>query len=173
MFCEPFVQERVVRPQQVERAPILADDAVDEELGLLAQGLPEVVVEIREDAHVGRNRIQIPQVQPLRGEVGDEVLGSRIRQHAAHLALEHRRLVELAPRREIEQLIVRNAAPQEEGEARRQVQIADAIRRAGRDAGGITLDAEGQEPAPRRPIHSRCKVHDLYVNVQIQVGRLC
>ena len=71
---EPLVQERVVRAEQVDDAAVLADHAVDEELGLLTQCLPQVVVEIRKDAHVGRNPVQIPQVQPLRREVGDEVL---------------------------------------------------------------------------------------------------
>src|SRR5207247_8157598 len=39
MLGEPFVDERVIRAQQLERAPILAQDAVDEELGLLPKGL--------------------------------------------------------------------------------------------------------------------------------------
>ena len=43
---QAFVQERVVRPDEREHAAILAQHAVEEELGLLPEGLPQVVVEV-------------------------------------------------------------------------------------------------------------------------------
>ena len=64
----------------------------------------------------------------------DERVGLRIGQHPPHLLLEHRRLVQLALRGEVEQLVVGNAAPEEERQPRRQLEIADAVHRAGRDA---------------------------------------
>ena len=75
---EPFVDEGVVGAQQVEHAPILAQNAVEEELGFLAERLPQVVVEGGEEPHVGRDRREIPQVQPLRREVVDERLRPRV-----------------------------------------------------------------------------------------------
>ena len=44
--------------------------------------------------------------------------------------------------RRVEQLVVRNAAPQEERQARGEFQVADAIGGIRRDAGRILLDAE-------------------------------
>ena len=58
----------------------------------------------------------------------------RIGQHPPDLALEHRRILELALRRDAQQLVVGNAAPQEERQPRRELEIADRIDRAGRDA---------------------------------------
>ena len=72
----------------------------------------------------------------------DQRSRARVGQHPPHLPLEHRRLVQLAARRHVEQLVVRDAAPEEERQPRRQLEIADAIRRVRRDAGRILLDAE-------------------------------
>ena len=55
----------------------------------------------------------------------------------------------------VEQLIVRNAAPEEERQARRQLQIADAIDRPGRARRGVPLDPEqelGLTSMPRSAI---------------------
>ena len=91
---QPLVHERVVRAQQVERAAVLRDDALDEQLGLAPERLAQVVVEVGERPRVRARRGEVPQIQPLAGEVGDERLGLRIRQHALHLLLERRRPIE-------------------------------------------------------------------------------
>ena len=114
MFREALVQERVVRPKQVEHAAILTNHAVDKELRLLPERLTQVVVEIREETHVRRDRVEVAQMQPLRREVGHQVLRPWIGQHPLHLPLEHRRLVEIAARGNVQQLVVGNAAPEEE-----------------------------------------------------------
>ena len=49
---EPLVEERVVRLQQVEHAAVLAQDALEEQLRLLAERLPQVVVEVGEQPQV-------------------------------------------------------------------------------------------------------------------------
>src|SRR5262249_1293694 len=54
-------------------------------------------------------------------------------------------IAQLLPRREIQQLIVGNAAPQEEREPRCELEIGHAIRRSGRCTFGIALDAEREE----------------------------
>ncbi len=52
---EAFIDERVVGPQQIERAAILVQNALDEQLGFLAQRLSKVVVEIGKQPHVRRD----------------------------------------------------------------------------------------------------------------------
>ena len=52
MAGEPFVDERVIRGQQIQDAAVLMDDAVEQELDLAAKRVPQVVVEIRIDAGI-------------------------------------------------------------------------------------------------------------------------
>ena len=59
-------------------------------------------------------------------------VGARIRDHAPHLRLEHARRAQPAGDRQVQQLVVRNAAPQEERQPARQLEIADPMRRADR-----------------------------------------
>ena len=42
MLRQPFVQERVVAVEQLNQAVVLADDVLEEHLGFLAHGLPQV-----------------------------------------------------------------------------------------------------------------------------------
>src|SRR5687767_11459497 len=78
---QPFVEERVVGAQEVERGAVLADDALHEQLGLALEGLPQRVVEIRK-YFVDRTRTRkVAQVEPLSGKVRDEVVEPRIRDH--------------------------------------------------------------------------------------------
>ena len=88
MLRQPLVDERVVGVQQVEHAAILAHDAVEEQLGLALEGLPQVVVEVGEDEQIGIPVAQLAQEQPLSGEVGDQRLRSRIGEHPPDLPLQ-------------------------------------------------------------------------------------
>ena len=49
---QPLVQERVVRVEQIQDAPVLDHDALEEHLRFALQRLPQVVVEVREDVLV-------------------------------------------------------------------------------------------------------------------------
>ena len=49
----------VVRFEEIEHAAIVAENALDEELGLLAKRLPEIVVEVGKQPQVGRDRFEI------------------------------------------------------------------------------------------------------------------
>ena len=111
---QTFVDERVVGTQQIERAAILAHDALEEELGLTTERLPEGVVKIGEDALHRDDGVEVAKEQPLTGKVANEGLRSWIRHHPADLTREHRRLAQLTLGRKVQQLIVGNAAPQEE-----------------------------------------------------------
>ena len=139
---EPFVHVGVVRVQQIERAAILAQDALEEQLRLLLERLTEVVVEVGEEAHVRRDRFEIPEMQPLRREVGDERARTAVDEHPLHLPLEHGGLVEFARDCRVEQLVVGDAAPEEERQPRRELEIRDAVWRVRREPGRILLHAE-------------------------------
>ena len=139
---QALVQERVVRLQQVEHAAVLAQDALEQQLRLLAEGLPQVVVEVGEQAQVRGDRIQVAQVQPLAREVAHQALRARVGQHAADLPFEHLGLAQLAALGQVEQLVVRDAAPEEERQAGGELDVGDAVGRVRRDAGRVRLDAE-------------------------------
>ena len=111
---EPLVDERVVGRQQIDDAAILAQLAFEEQLGLALKRLAEVVVEIGKLVGVGGHGAQVAQVQPLSGEARDERPRSRIGKHPADLPFEHRGIAQLSARRGREQLVVGDAAPQEE-----------------------------------------------------------
>ena len=74
---------------------VLAQHAREQELGLLAEGLPQVAVEVAARRAHG---VELAQAEPLRREVRDERVGLRIGEHAPHLALEHGRFAQLAGR---------------------------------------------------------------------------
>ena len=65
-----------------------------------------------------------------------ERLRARIGQHPPRLALQHGRIAQLALRRQVEQLVVGDAAPEEERQTRRQLDVADAIALRSRRGGG-------------------------------------
>src|SRR5205814_3710390 len=78
--------------------------------------------------------------------------GPRIREHAAHLLFEHRRLAQSTASCKIQQRIVRDAAPQEEREPRRELVIADRVYRARRHGGRLVLDAHHEFGARENPM---------------------
>ena len=88
MLGQPLIEKRVVGPQQVEHAAILAHDAREEQRRFFDERLSQLLVE-REDHRIGLDRLDVAQVQPLPREVGDERVGARIAQHPAHLRFEH------------------------------------------------------------------------------------
>ena len=127
MLRQPLVEKGVVRPQQIEHASIFAHDAVDEELGLQAKRLTEVVVEVRIQAHVRVDRRQVAQPEPLPGEVAREIVRARIGEHSADVPLEHVWPAELSANGRIEQRVIGQAAPEKKRQARCQLEIADAV----------------------------------------------
>ena len=130
VFGEPLVHERVVGAEQIERAPVLLHDALDEQLGFAPECLTQVVVEVGERPGVRTRGSQVPQIEPLAREVGDERFGLGTREHPLHLPLQRRRPAERARRRQVQQFIVGDAAPQEEREPRGQFDVAHAVRRS-------------------------------------------
>ena len=118
MLRETLVEERVIGAQQIEHAAIFFHHTLEQQLGLAPEGLTEVVVEIGEQPVVRFVAVEIAQVQPLCREVVHQCDRARVREHPAHLLLEHGRFVEPSFDRNVEQRRIRNAAPEEERESR-------------------------------------------------------
>src|SRR6185436_11817844 len=110
-------QEGIVRPDEGAHAAVLAQHAVEEKLGFLPEGLPQVIVEVPEKIGAGQDRLDIAQPQPLSSEIRREVERAAIGEHPAGLLLELSGLTQLAPDGGVEQFIVRDAAPQEKRQA--------------------------------------------------------
>ena len=121
---------------------VAAQHAVDEQPGLAPEREPQVLVETGEEPRVGLLRVHVAQEEPLLGEVVDEGGRPRVGEHAAHLAVEHVGLAQLAADGGVEQLVVGDAAPQEERQARRELEVADRVRLAVGDVPGGALDAD-------------------------------
>ena len=139
---QALVDERVVRRQQVHHAAILADDAREEQLRFLLERALQRKVEVRKEVVRGRHVRHVADVEPLVEKVGGHRLGTRVGEHARDLLFEHGGLPQGATLRGIQQLVVRNAAPEEEREARGQREVVDPVVRLRRDAVRIHLDAE-------------------------------
>ena len=148
---QPFVDERVVRAQQLEEAPVLAEGALDEQLGLAAECLAQVLVELGIVGRLALLGIEVAQTQPLAREVVDERLRAGVGEQPAGLPLQFRRLVEPPVGRRLQQLVVRDAAPQEERQPRRQLEAAEAVGRVGRRVRGVALDAEQELGVDQHP----------------------
>ena len=114
MLREAFVHERVVGSQQIDDAAVLAKHALQKQGGFTFEGVPQTEVEVGKQSRARRLRVHITQVQPLRGKIGRKRLGAGIAKHPAHLLIQHGSIAQLAPHGKLEQLLVRNAAPQEE-----------------------------------------------------------
>ena len=69
---QPLVHEGVVRGQQVDDAPVVADLIVEQQFRFALEGVAQVVVELRELRAIRRRDPQIAQVQPLGDEVAHE-----------------------------------------------------------------------------------------------------
>ena len=66
MLGQPFVDERVIRGQQIDDVPVLADDALEQQFRFGPERLTQVIVPIRIEQAIWGGRRQISQIQPLR-----------------------------------------------------------------------------------------------------------
>ena len=80
--------------------------------------------------------VDVLQPQPLRGERVPSASDARIGQHPARLLLERARRRQLALARQRQQLLIGRRAPQEERQARREVDVGDAVGLPGRASSG-------------------------------------
>ena len=99
-----------------------------------AHRVGELLVVVREQERVRMDLVEVLQPQPLRGEARGERLGARIGEHALALRARASSASEsLFCCGELEQLVVRDAAPEEERQPRREVEVADLVVLARRD----------------------------------------
>ena len=91
---QTFVDERIVRAQQIENAAVLAEDAFKKELRFTLEVLRQAQIEIREQSRARSLGLHVAQIQPLCGEVARQRLRASVSQHPVHLLFEHRRILE-------------------------------------------------------------------------------
>ncbi len=159
---EPLVQEGVARGQEVGDAAAMAQHVADEELGLALERTAQRHVVIGEQEDVGVLGLDVAKIEPLRGEVRDHRLGARVGEHSVHLRAQHAGLVEPPVERRLEQLVVRDAAPKEEREPRRELDVAD-----GHDADRRVVARR----ARRRPAAVRARVRTARRAQRRRAGR--
>src|SRR5262249_49070259 len=138
----PFIEECVVRPDQIEHAAILAQHAVEEEFGFLPEGLSQVVIEVPKKSSVRSDGFDIAQPQPLSSEIRSDVERASIGKHPARLLLEFAGLTQFAMNSGIQQFIIWDAAPQKKRKSRCQFEIADPVDTVRCNFFGVAFDAE-------------------------------
>ena len=125
----------------------------EEHLRLALERLSQVAVEV---GRIGPGVLQLAQEQPLRREIRDERVGARVGEHSPDLPLERVGILQPATRRNAQQLIVRNAAPEKERQPRGQLEIGHSERCAGRRLRRLALEPEEElridENASDRPL---------------------
>ena len=89
---QTFVDERVVRVEQVHHAAVFAQDRFEQQLGFTPERLTQLAVEhLRLRADI----VELAKKQPLCGEIVDERLRASVGQHPPRLPLELRRIASL------------------------------------------------------------------------------
>ena len=152
---QSLVDEGVVSAKQVDDTAIVPHDALDEQLRLSCEGRPESLVERREGDRVRCHVRNVAEQEPLPDEVIDQRRRPAVSQHPTHLLLEDRGVLQFAPPREVEQLVVRDTAPQKEGQARREREVAHGTASARHHTHRVALDSKdelrvGQHPLQRK-----------------------
>ena len=123
------VEEGEVRVEQVAHAEIFREQLLQEQLGFRHHRLPQTLVVLGIQPRIRGGGVYFAQPKRLAGEVLDETLAFRVRQHAFHFRRQHARRREAAGRGLGEQRRVRHAAPEEIRKARGEgvfVQLAAA-----------------------------------------------
>ena len=85
---QPLVEERVVGVEEVGDRPVVVDDRGEEQLDLAGHRQAERLVEAGEPAPVGAGQLEVPGLEPLAGEVLDELPGLRVLEHPGDLGVE-------------------------------------------------------------------------------------
>ena len=139
---QTLVNEGVVGRQKLEHAPVVVQHALEEQLGLSLERHAKRLAEVGKPILVGRQGPHVAEIQPLPGEVLNQRGGPAIGQHPPGLGLKHRRLVQGSRDGHVEELVVRNATPEEERQPRGQFEITDTIRCPGCNILWIAFDAK-------------------------------
>ena len=103
----------------------------------------------------GAELLRLRRYSHCSAKLVDQRLGSRIGQHSLDLLLQHDGIFQLALAGERQQLLVGNAAPQEERQPRSQREIVQPIRRVRRKVRRIGFEAEQELRARQNELQRR------------------
>ena len=92
MLGQPVIHEGVVCSQQINDVVVLANDAVEQHFGLLAECLAQVVVEVGEVLLSGRELCRFRRYSHCPAKLLDQSLRLRIGEHALDLCVENGRI---------------------------------------------------------------------------------
>ena len=128
MRRQPLVEERVVRRQQLRHAAVLAHLAARRTASSPA---PSPRAGSRRtpgySSRVGDEAGSLPNSSHRRGEASTSAFERGSRSMRRTCCSSTRRILQLAASRRVQQLVVRDAAPEEERQPRRQIEVARAI----------------------------------------------
>ena len=110
-FGKALVQECVLAVDKIENALVRFHHVREEGARFGIHGMAELAVEFRELHGIGMDAVKIAQLQPLAGKVINQRGGFGIKQHAAHLRVQHCRLIEAIFSGLLQQLRIGHAAP--------------------------------------------------------------
>jgi len=117
LTCDAFVHEGVVGVNEDGQRTILEDRTGDKSLGLFLESLQQTQVVVGINDRIHHDFRNTTKIQPLRRKICCEGLGGpRIRHHPSNFFLEVLRIGQLTALSQGKELIVRDAAPQEERE---------------------------------------------------------
>ena len=139
---QSLVDERVVGAQEIHHAAILAKLVLDEQFRLTLERRAKVLVELRKQLDVGPHVPDVAQLQPLIHEVVDEHRRTWVGDHPPHLLVQHGRVRQLPTGGHVEKLVIGDAAPQEERQPRRELDVGEAMDGCTRGVDRITLYTE-------------------------------
>src|SRR4051812_21994895 len=94
MGRQTFVQERVIRVQDIHDAAVFLENAGEEQFHFFSERVFQSGIEIGKDDSVGIALVEVANVQPLKREVCDQGLGFRVREHAPGLLFQYQRIGE-------------------------------------------------------------------------------
>src|SRR5207249_11817514 len=137
--------------------------------------LSQRLVERQRVGFTRSGRREISDEQPLSAEIVCQALRSGVGEHASDLLLEDRGVLERASRRRVEQLVVGNAAPEEERQARRQFEVRDPIdacrgtRRGARVRFDAVQELRAHQKAPEGELDAGVERTALFASLLIEV----
>src|SRR5215831_8803298 len=139
---ESLVDEGVVRVDELYHVSVALKLVLEKQLGLPLEGLPNTLIEMWQHLRVWQMRRHVSHLQPLAKEVADQGTRSWVCQHSLDLLLENARLPQHAATREVEKLIVGNAAPEEKRQSGGKLHVRNPIWNARLGVRRIDLDSE-------------------------------
>jgi hypothetical protein len=123
--CQCLVDKRIVALDEGREAPVLAEDALEEQARLVDHRRSE------SGRHLGKLRSveglagQLVETEPLGAEAIEERPRPRIGNEPAGLRGQHLRIVKRPPVRDRRKLRVGHRRPQQVGQARRELMVAE------------------------------------------------